>query len=260
MFCSHCGKEATGKFCWNCGAPLHAGAGKSQPAPPTPAADWQNEVGYEKLLHNPEVRDLFVKQQPATSRMTGEQFADSFGKILQSPVSLGPIMGVMQDVYGRLGIHTGKTRSQSYRQPVGRVISIGFVRSGQGWIRGKGRPSGVRGLHADLRDSVRHVQPRRTDADHDSARAGGFVSSREHTHRRTAFRLSKSNRCLDQLFNGIETPHAEAVIAGKRQRCVCDAAKRHTLAHECPIMGRVPPRRSSLTTPGPRPPSRTKSS
>ena len=23
MFCSECGVEATGKFCWSCGKPLH---------------------------------------------------------------------------------------------------------------------------------------------------------------------------------------------------------------------------------------------
>jgi hypothetical protein len=126
MFCRQCGKEAVGKFCWNCGARLYVG-GEAQPAPcapmPTPVpTDWQNEVDYEKLIRNPEVLDLLAQQKPAAVRMTGEEFAESFGKILKYPVSLGPVMAILQDVYGRIGIHTGKTRSERYLQSVGRVI------------------------------------------------------------------------------------------------------------------------------------------
>ena len=118
MFCSQCGKEATGKFCWNCGAPLQAG-GAEQPGP---AADWQNEIDYETLLRNPEVRDLLAKQLPPMTRMTGEEVLDSFSKIMKLPVSLSSVGAIGQEIYGRLGVRTGKTRSEHYSRPVGRVI------------------------------------------------------------------------------------------------------------------------------------------
>jgi len=127
MFCSECGKEATGKFCWNCGAQLHAGAA-SQPAavaataPPTAVADWRNEIDYQALLANPEVRDILARQRPAESHLTGEEFLDAFGKIVKSPVSLAPVATVLQEVSGRLGIHTGKTRAETYQGPAGPAI------------------------------------------------------------------------------------------------------------------------------------------
>ncbi len=76
--------------------------------PPVPA-DWQSEVDYETLIRNPEVRDLLAKQKPAAVRMTGEEFVETFGKILKTPVSLVPVMAIMQEVNGQLGEHTGKT-------------------------------------------------------------------------------------------------------------------------------------------------------
>ena len=60
MFCSECGKEAAGKFCWNCGAPLHAPSGEavtvgSVPAPATAlasttasAVSWEDDFDYER--------------------------------------------------------------------------------------------------------------------------------------------------------------------------------------------------------------------
>jgi hypothetical protein len=118
MFCSQCGKEATGKFCWNCGASLHAGAAVQA----APAADWQNEIDYDTLISNPEVRDLLAKQRHPDASMTGEEFVESFFKVLKLPIEVGPVIAIMLQVYSRLGLRTDKTRSGRYRQPAGRVI------------------------------------------------------------------------------------------------------------------------------------------
>jgi hypothetical protein len=214
MFCSQCGKESTGKFCWNCGAPLHAG-GEVQPAPaaatPAPAAaipapaltDWQNEVDYETLIRNPEVRDLLAKQKPAAVRMTGEEFVETFGKILKSPVSLAPVMGIMQDVNGRLGVHTGKTRSENYRQPVGRVIVYALcalARNGHkvqdvhqasdGCMLICEIPSDMFSLAGQLLVTI-HREPEGASV-HADTRIEGQL-----------FDWGKSNACLNRLFNGI---------------------------------------------------------
>jgi hypothetical protein len=213
MFCSVCGKEATGEFCWNCGAPLHAGGG-AQPAPgaatappaalsPPVPADWQNEVDYETLIRNPEVRDLLAKQKPAAVRMTGEEFVETFGKILKSPVSLAPVMAIMQDVNGRLGIHTGKTRSESYRQPVGRVIVTALCalardghkvqdvhQASDGCMLICEIPSDMFSVAGQLLVTI-HREPEGASV-HADTRIEGQL-----------FDWGKSNACLSQLFNGI---------------------------------------------------------
>ena len=207
MFCSECGKQATGKFCWNCGAALHDGGG-DRPAPaaaaPTPVpADWRNEVDYETLIRNPEVRDLLARQKPAAARLTGEKFADSFGEILKSPVSLGPVMDIMQDVYGRMGVHTGKTRAERYRQPVGRVIvsalcalaggghKVQDVRqASDGCMLICEIPSDMFSLTGQLLVTIQK-EPGGASV-HADTRIEGQL-----------FDWGKSNRCLDQLFDGI---------------------------------------------------------
>jgi hypothetical protein len=207
MFCSQCGKEAAGKFCWNCGVALQMGGG-AQPGPaaasaPSVPADWQNEIDYETLIRNPEVRDLLAKEKPQEARMTGEEFLDSFGKVLQSPVSLGPVMAIMQEVYGRLGVRTGKTRSERYRRPVGRVIVAALralARGGykvqqvhqasDGCVLTCEIPSDMLSLAGQLLVTIE-----RTSED---------TWVRADTHiKGQLFDWGKSNRCLRQLFEGI---------------------------------------------------------
>ncbi|MCA9267227.1 MAG: hypothetical protein KDA41_02090, partial [Planctomycetales bacterium] len=79
MFCSHCGAQADGNFCWSCGSRLKAGApipaqstpepiadcvvlaeivsdDRRAPPPPPPAdAVWHDEHRYQVLLHFPDV-------------------------------------------------------------------------------------------------------------------------------------------------------------------------------------------------------------
>jgi hypothetical protein len=207
MFCSECGKESAGNFCWNCGAPLHAGGG-TQPAasaatPPPVPVDWRNEIDYETLIRNPEVRDLLAKEKPSAVAMTGEEFAESFGKILKSPVSLGPVMAIMQDVYGRLGVHTGKTRSERYRRPAGGIIvsvlcalakagyQVQDVRqASDGCMLICKIPSDMFSLAGQLLVTIQR-EPEGASVNANTRIEGQL------------FDWGKSNRCLDQLFNGI---------------------------------------------------------
>jgi hypothetical protein len=167
-------------------------------------ADWQGEVDYQTLIHNPEVRDLLARQQPPAVRMTGEEFVDSFGKIMKSPVALGPAMGIMQDVYGRMGAHTGKTRSQRYRQPVGRVIVLALCALARGGYKVQDVhqasdgcmlicqiPSDMFSLAGQLLVTIQR------EADGASVHADTHIEGQ-------LFDWGKSNRCLNQLFRGIE--------------------------------------------------------
>jgi hypothetical protein len=208
MFCTECGKESSGKFCWNCGAPLHGAGATPPPSPaaftPPPPADWRNETDYETLIHTPEVRDLLARQRPSAQvRMTGEEFAESFGKIVQSPLSLVPVMTIMQDVYGRLGVHTGKTRAEQYRQPVGQVIvnalcalatngyKVRDVRqASDGCMLICEIPSDMFSLAGQLLVTIRR-EPEGASV-HADTRIEGQL-----------FDWGKSTRCLNQLFTGM---------------------------------------------------------
>lgn len=133
MFCSECGKECAGKFCWNCGAPLSTGTGHTSEAgsepngtsdiPHSTSVDWQNEVEYAQIIKASEVRDVLAKQVPTGVQMSGEAFADSFNTVLHAPIPFSSMMAMAQDIDSRLGIHTGKSETEQYSRPVGRIIA-----------------------------------------------------------------------------------------------------------------------------------------
>lgn len=85
MFCSECGVEAAGKFCWSCGRRL-----KQQPATangpqklPEPAVDWTNLLDCQALLAIPEVRERIAQYAArATKRLSGEDFLEGCDKVL----------------------------------------------------------------------------------------------------------------------------------------------------------------------------------
>ncbi len=135
--------------------------------------------------------------------MTGEEFVETFGKILKTPVSLVPVMAIMQDVNGRLGVHTGKTRSQSYRQPVGRVtvsVLCALARDGHkvqdvhqasdGCMLICELPSDMFSLAGQLLVTIQR-EPEGASV-HADTRIEGQL-----------FDWGKSNACLDQLFKRI---------------------------------------------------------
>jgi len=198
MFCSNCGKEAAGKFCSNCSAPLQGGV-----AQPGPAVDWQYEVNYETLIHNQEVRDLLVKQKSPENRMTGEEFIESFGKVLGLPVSLVSIASIAQEVYGRLGIGTGKARSERYSRPVGRVIVGALCALAKGGYKVQDVrqasdgcmltceiPSDMFSFAGQLLITIERTPE------------GASVNANTHI-KGQLYDWGKSKRCLSQLFDGI---------------------------------------------------------
>lgn len=130
MFCSDCGKQAAGKFCWNCGHPLVQGVTVSQAATesdttPVPT-DWTTLTNYEALLRIPEVRDRIARHAALSKKkLTGEEFlehCDSLLTPLTGGVPFTLIAKLTQPLSTRLGLKTGKTRSERLAQPAGAVI------------------------------------------------------------------------------------------------------------------------------------------
>jgi len=119
MYCSSCGVEAEGGFCWKCGAPLHSGGEAGA------ATHWSEECRYELLLREPEVRELIAGSAgSAPKRMSGEAFLDLCDKVLAplTGVSLSTVAAIVAPIAGRLGIKTGKTLSEYVDLPVGAAI------------------------------------------------------------------------------------------------------------------------------------------
>jgi hypothetical protein len=209
VFCSECGKQSSGKFCWNCGAPLHA-AEDAQASPvvataatsPAPS-HWRDEINYDALIRNPQVRDLLARQKPTAYHMTGEEFVEVFGKLLPVQVPLAPLMNFSKDLGGRLGIHTGKSRAESYSRPAGQVIVAALctlARDGykiqearqatDGCVLICEIPSDFFSLAATLMLMFRR-EPSAMSVQAEVDIQGQM------------FDWGKSNRCLTQLFDGI---------------------------------------------------------
>ena len=152
MFCSHCGKPATGNFCSFCGAkltppPAATSAPKLAPAPPpptaiatapppsAPATNWSHEINYETLLKNPQVHDLLARQIPPAKTLSGEDISEAGAKLFKTPipVPIVPLMTVTHDLYVHLGVKTGKSREQTFPSPPGEIlvaILCSLIRSG----------------------------------------------------------------------------------------------------------------------------------
>ncbi len=134
MFCSECGTPAKGKFCGQCGqslAPAAAGAvtaaGAVAAAAVLPdAVDWTHCADVEALLRIPELRERVQRYaNMATKGMSGEDWLNAIGKLAGSPVplsALAGLAGVVQSFYAKLGVGTGKTRTETLPLPVGRVL------------------------------------------------------------------------------------------------------------------------------------------
>lgn len=135
MYCSQCGNQAEDKFCWNCGAALRAPAptNANPPAAPPPATvepaelilelDWADEVRYDVLIAQSEVRDRVARHaKMAKTTMSAEEFLKVCDGLMKLPVSMSGLARIAQPISTRMGIKTGKARSQWLARPCGEVL------------------------------------------------------------------------------------------------------------------------------------------
>jgi hypothetical protein len=201
MFCSECGKPAQGKFCSYCGARLAATEVIANAVPTESGLKWEHEVEYETILRYPGVRDKIERHaRQAPVRLTGEQFLMLADKLVPLGVPLEDLVSVVQPLYSRLGIKTGKERAGQVPAPVGEVIVralCSLARRGQtlrgvtqavdGCVLEAALPSDLFSLNGDLLVSVRRSG---TEAEvRGATRIGGQF-----------YDWGKSKRCLDTLF------------------------------------------------------------
>ncbi|HVT28858.1 MAG TPA: zinc ribbon domain-containing protein [Lacipirellulaceae bacterium] len=123
MYCSECGQPAQGKFCSQCGAPLITRRAAADAILVEIVPDWDHEVSYETILKYPGVRETIERHaQQAPKRLSGEKFLQLAEKLMPTGVPLEELMAVVQPLYARLGIKTGKERIEELSVPVGKVI------------------------------------------------------------------------------------------------------------------------------------------
>ena len=203
MYCSNCGAKVTGNFCSDCGAPLTAGQGGS-----VALQDWKDETRYHVLLNFAEVRDLIARHAAQASKgLTGEQFLGLCDKVFHplGPIPVSTAVSIIQPIYTRMGIQTGKERTAVLPTPPGKVVVAALcslarygrqlkqVREGEdGCVLEACLPSDFWSFEGNLVISIQH-QGKSTQVKA-ATRIGGQL-----------FDWGKSTRCLNQLFEDLDS-------------------------------------------------------
>ena len=208
MFCSECGKPAHGKFCSHCGTPLAVESPQLHVADDVVLVELvpelETEVRYEAILSFPGVREKIERHaRLAPKRLSAEQFLALADKLVPMGISMEGLAGVIQPLYARLGVKTGKERRHQVPAPVGQVIVralCSLARHGQklqnvtqaadGCLLEAVLPSDVFSTEGSLLVSVHGNGS--LSAVSGVTQIGGQW-----------FDWGKSNRCLDQLFQDL---------------------------------------------------------
>ncbi|EAQ77831.1 zinc ribbon domain-containing protein [Blastopirellula marina] len=210
MFCCECGSKAQGKFCSHCGHPLQADAS----APLT--EDWEHDVRYEAIVNVAAVRDVIASHaQHAKKGMSAETFLSICDKVIDSPISYAGLAEVVQPMWAKVGVRTGKERAEEIAAPIGRVIAravCSLAKHGQPILnvqQGDGGclltaefPSSMLAMKGDLRISVVRMEQ------------GAFVGA-ETDISGQMFDWGKSTNALAQLFADL---HSEMGLPASEQK------------------------------------------
>lgn len=201
MFCTNCGTElcgpaATGNFCAHCGTKIVT---LLEALP----ADWSAEHRYETLLRYPEIRSqIECAAAESQSWLTGEQFLKIAEKAFEPlmGVSLDTVTAIALPISRKLGIQTGKSRSELVATPLGQTIVAALcslARHGRkltkvhqaedGCVLEATLPRDIRALAGELLVTIRRVGIQ-TQVEAATKIPGQL------------FDWGKSKQCLNQLF------------------------------------------------------------
>lgn len=202
MYCSNCGANASGNFCSECGSRL--GKQVEEAVDAIVLIDWRHEIRYDVVLQAAEVRDLISQHAAqASKQISGEQFLELCDKLFSTPVSLSTVASLVQPLFARLGIQTGKARAICFAAPCGVTLvavlcslarhrqSLKKVHQGQdGCVLEAVLRSDLRSLAGELFVSVQ-----RSGAESQVQAATKIPGQ--------YFDWGKSSQCLSQLFEDL---------------------------------------------------------
>jgi hypothetical protein len=124
MFCSNCGKSATGKFCWNCGRALVGEAASK--AEPVLEFDWHESFDYDAILRVPEVQTRLNRAVARTTEGVSSESVlegcDSLFGAMTGGVPLKLIAAISQPLATKLGFKVHKSNAVPLAQPPGKAI------------------------------------------------------------------------------------------------------------------------------------------
>jgi hypothetical protein len=206
MYCSNCGAKASGNFCSGCGSRLSPPA-SAQADHRSRGSDWEQEVDPKAVLEAPEVRELVERNAARPDKpIAGEEYMKLFDKLAILPLPSGTFVSLVQPMYAKLGIKTGKTRTEQLPAPPGRVLASLFCalarkgrkvldmeRANDGCVVTADLPSDLWTLAGKLVVAVERA-PAGTRVQAATAIPGQY------------FDWGKSARCLNELIEDLSKP------------------------------------------------------
>lgn len=210
MFCSQCGVNASGKFCYQCGSPLQApNLALHAEVAETPAnreVDWDSEVCYETIIRVDAVRLAISKNASAAPKgLSGEAILELYDKFVTSPIPLESLASIVQPLYDSWGIHTGKERIAVIEVPIGRAIArslCSLAKHGQ-TLQSAEQSESACFLSAELPSSVCSLKGKLTVS---VMKRGQFSQIEASTNiPGQMYDWGKSQRCLDSLFSDLKS-------------------------------------------------------
>ena len=121
MYCTNCGLKLIGQFCAGCGT-------RAVPPDETrdviPMGDWRHEIRYAVLICFPEVRDRIAALSECAKSVSGEEWLELYDQAFKplTGVSMKTVASIAAPLYTKMGIKTGKTRSEILADPPGQVM------------------------------------------------------------------------------------------------------------------------------------------
>lgn len=210
MFCSNCGVQASGNFCSGCGHRLVA----VESAPPVPVGDWEDDVDPKTLLERPEVRAMIERSAAQAKKpVPVEEYFKLYDKLGVLPISAGTLVGIAQPFWAKLGVKTGKSRTESIAAPTGCVLAALFCslarngrkvldtqRGSDGCVVTAELPSDLFSMAGELVVAVQRV-PGGTKVEAATSIKGQY------------FDWGKSTRCLNELFDDLRSASGDRQAA-----------------------------------------------
>jgi hypothetical protein len=208
MFCSECGVEATGKYCWDCGKPL------KQPGTQLLEShddiqlelisDWTLYTDCQALIAVPQVRERIAHYAAqAKKKLSGEDFLECCDQILgplTGGVPFALIAKLTQPISEKLGLKTGKGRCERLAEPPGTVlvaILCSMAQNGQKLLEATQSPNGC-AMRATMPSDIWSLKGDLLVTVHTEGNT--MVVEADITIPGQVYDWGKCNRALDRLF------------------------------------------------------------
>ena len=211
MFCSECGSEAAGKFCWSCGKPLRQTAAQTGDINDDGVIllteHWSELTDCQALLAVPEVRARIERHAALSkTKFSGEDFlecCDSLLSPLTGGVPLTLIAKFAQPISEKLGLKTGKKRQQYLNERLAvAIVSIlcSLAQNGQKLLGVEPTDAGCM-LRATIPSDIWSIKGELLIAVRSEAEA--TLVEADVTIAGQIYDWGKSNRVLNRLFSDL---------------------------------------------------------